>query len=120
MAQAETKKALDRLLAQVQAATGREPALDRAVAEAFAGAEPAGEAPAYSASVDACLSLVAQRLPDWHWHIGHGPRGIMPYAVLSPTSGAEQPRFEALAPTVPLALLSVLLQAVRAGHGPAA
>ena len=22
-------------------------------------------------------------LPAWHWHIGYGPRGVVPYAVLT-------------------------------------
>ena len=89
------------------AATGADRALDAAIHEALD--DPEDEAPAYSASVDACLALIHRRLPDWAWHVGFGPRGIVPYATLH----KDEERHEADAPTVPLALLAVALAALR-------
>lgn len=60
----------------------------------------------YSESVDCCLSLVKCLLPHWRLHIGYGVSGILPYASL--TQGESH--FEAEAPTVPLAILRVLVK----------
>jgi hypothetical protein len=71
--------------------------------------------------VDSCIALFRRVLPGWHWHIGHGPRGILPYAAVS--KAADEPggiRLEAIAPTVPLALLRALLKAKIADSDPAA
>jgi len=60
----------------------------------------------YSESVDCCLRLVKSCLPHWRLHIGFGVSGILPYASL--TQG--ETHVEAEGPTVPLAILRVLLK----------
>ncbi|MFN3233603.1 MAG: hypothetical protein ACE363_15790 [Alphaproteobacteria bacterium] len=62
----------------------------------------------YTASVDACITLVQDCLPDCHWHIGYGPMGIVPHATLRANNLHVQTR----ASTVPLALLSALVTAL--------
>jgi len=67
-------------------------------------------APAYTASVDRCLELLHDILPDWHWHIGRDASGVFPYAALSKgkiTISAE-------GTSVPLVLLIAVIRAVRA------
>ena len=96
------------LLKRVQAATGRDERLDREIALRLDEvAENLGTHPTYTGSVDCCLELIERVLPGWHWHVGYGPKGIMPYASLV----RGDARFEAIAPTVPLALLIALLRA---------
>ncbi len=99
---------LAKLLAQVRSVTGADRALDAAVVACF-GAEPDEEEdpPHYTASTDLCIALVHRVMPGWHWHVGYGPKGILPYATVS--SGERL--YEAIAGTVPLALLSALVQA---------
>lgn len=93
--------ALGALLA---AATGPDPAIDRAVVAAFGP----GEAPAdFSASVERCAALVARVLPGWRWHVGWGVSGLLPYARLEHAGE----RASAEAPTVPIALLRALAKA---------
>lgn len=102
------------LEARITAATGPDAALDAAIAAALGANVGGGQAPGATASVDRCLDLAHRHLPDWHWHVGFGVTGIMPYATLA--HGSQ--RFEATAATVPLALLSVIIQAVLArAHG---
>ena len=93
---------------RIAGATGQDRDLDRAIAETVDIDRAGGAGHDYTASVDTCLSLIGRVLPDWHWHVGHGPTGILPYASLSKTSGLDEEtplRVEASAPTVPLALL---------------
>ena len=96
-------------------ATGSDWDLDRAVATTIAGLGAEDPVPDYSASVDACIALIGAALPKWHWHVGHGPTGIIPYASLSRDSDKEDGshiRVEVSCPTVPLALLQVMVQAM--------
>jgi len=61
------------------------------------------------------IALSPAVLPGWAWHVGHGARGIFPYASLHPKCPAgdgSEPRAEATAPTVPLALLQALVKAL--------
>jgi hypothetical protein len=102
---------LEALSARVAAATGSDRELDRELARLLTGAAPA-TAPDYTASVDRCVDLVHVALPGWSWHVGWDATGVLPYATLH--LGGR--RFEARAPTVPLALLRALLRA-RAGQG---
>ncbi len=95
------------LLARVRAATGHDVDLDAAI-DAELPLDGA-DAPAYTASVDACLALIGHALPGWHWHVGYGAKGVMPYARVSDRTNTH--RAEATAATVPLALLDALLQA---------
>ena len=61
----------------------------------------------YTSSVDTCIGLIDRVMPGWHWHVGYGPKGVMPYAALK--NGNK--RYEATAATVPLALLTTVLKA---------
>ncbi len=98
------------LRARVRAATGHDDALDRAIADALdGGGSDVGDPPGYTASVDQCIALIHRALPGWGWHVGYGPRGILPYA--SVTDADHSQRFEASAPTVPLALIAALIEA---------
>lgn len=96
-------------------ATGRDTKLDAAIADVLDPDNAAGEAPAYTSSVDACIALIHRALPGWGWHVGYGPKGVLPYATVA----HENARFEATAPTVPLALLNALL-AAKAAKAPQA
>lgn len=101
---------LEDLLQRITGATGADGELDRLIAERLEPSDPPRAVPDYTASVDSCLGLIARVLPGWAWHVGFGPRGIFPYATLQD----DRDRFEALAPTVPLALLQAAVQACRA------
>lgn len=95
-------------------ATGQDSGLDRAVAQFLDGKTDGDPMPDYTSSVDACIALIGRRLPHWHWHVGHGPRALLPYASLvehrRPDDGGEN-RVEASAPTVPIALLHAAVKA---------
>jgi len=111
---------LARLLARLQQASGSDRDLDLAILRVL---EPSGEtsrtetAPDYTGSVPVSMALVRRHLPDWRLHLGYGVRGIFPYAALS--RRADE-RFEATAPTVPLAILRALVEALasRPTHAP--
>ena len=102
------KSAQASLMKRLRQATGPDGGVDTAVAAMFGG--DSDPVPSYTASVDACIALMRRTLPDWHWHVGHGPSGIVPYASM--TRNADDLHVEATAPTVPLALLGALLKAV--------
>jgi hypothetical protein len=83
---------------------GGSPEADKALSQALNCAEgPITE------SVEEASRLVHSTLPDWHVHVGYDASGILPYASL--TLGAAH--YEAIAPTVPLALVRVLVAALR-------
>ncbi|MDJ0608631.1 MAG: hypothetical protein QNJ67_06605 [Kiloniellales bacterium] len=105
---------LGKLLERVRTATGADRSLDSALVDRF-GAEPGAEEnpPRYTASTDLCIALVHRVMPGWHWHVGYGPKGILPYATVS----TGDRLYEAIAGTVPLALLSALIQARAADVG---
>lgn len=96
--------ALDDLYRDLVAATGADPTLDNRLLDIL-------DAPAadYTASVEACRRLVASKLPGWRLHIGYGVSGVFPYASLAD----DRRRCLAEAPTVPLAILRVLVDALR-------
>jgi hypothetical protein len=106
--------ALAALLDRIEAATGADRALDAAIEQALAPPHAEGPSrtpPDYTASVDHCLDLLHALLPDWHWHIGRGARGIMPYVTLSNgritvTAGGT---------TVPQVLLAAIVKALQKG-----
>jgi len=103
---------LKQLEATITAATGADKELDADIHDAVYGSRPE-EAPPYTASVDTCLVLIHERLADWHWHVGYGPRGFFPYAMLTNDPQDEEARAEMAAPTVPLALLGAFIKALR-------
>ncbi|CCQ75078.1 hypothetical protein [Magnetospira sp. QH-2] len=92
--------------ARLEKATGGNRELDRALRDAWDPAEQGD--PPYTESVDACLALVKKVLPGWHWHVGWGASGFLPYAMIS-RDGRE---FHADGPTVPLALLRAVVKAL--------
>jgi len=97
------------LLDRLSAASGRDRRLDCEIARYLDDAtSEQDDPPCYTASVDLCIELVARVLPDWHWHIGYGPKGVIPYAYLSNGNNRQ----EATAGTVPLALLIALFRAL--------
>jgi hypothetical protein len=98
---------LGALAAAIARATGPDAKLDAALHELLAPGD-AADPPRYTGSVDSSLELLHALLPGWHWHVGHGANGILPYAAVS----QGETRFAADAPTVPLALLRAALQAV--------
>ena len=108
-----TKPRLEELEKRIDAATGGDPDLDRLIRDAL---DPDNaSSPHYSSSVDDCIALIGTVLPGWAWHVGHGARGIFPYASLHPKSPAEAGsalRAEATASTVPLALLQATMKAL--------
>lgn len=101
------RAALKSLLTRLAAANGRDHELDSAIAEHLDNLSGGASVPAYTASVDRCLELLRHCLPDWHWHLGYGASGVLPYAVVA----RDDERFEAAAATVPLALLLAIAQA---------
>jgi len=104
---------LEKLERRVVAATGGDAELDRLIRDTLDAGNEAS--PGYSSSVDDCIALIGTVLPGWAWHVGHGARGIFPYASLHPKSPAEgrsELRAEATAATVPLALLQALVKAL--------
>ena len=99
--------ALVSLLDRIEAAVGADRALDAAIERTLRG--PAQDPPDYTASVDHCLELLHALLPYWHWHIGRGARGIMPYASLS----KGRVTVSADGTTVPQVLLAAIVMALQ-------
>lgn len=100
------------LLDRIEAATGADRALDAAVNRALAPIHAENgtqDPPDYTASVDRCLDLLHELLPDWHWHLGRGARGIMPYASLS----NGEVTISADGTTVPQVLLAAIVKALQ-------
>ncbi len=98
---------LEDLLKRIEGVTGADRDLDRRIGQGLDRLGASDQMPDYTASVDHCIALIGRILPHWAWHVGYGPRGILPYATLHD----EEQRFEAIAPTVPLALLAALVKA---------
>ena len=110
----QQRSALNRLEQKLKQATGPSKKIDRDVSALRQNAPQDEAVVAYTASVDDCIALINDLLPEWHWHVGHGPMGIFPYASMSLDDGKSSARhFEAKAPTVPLALLGVLVKALK-------
>lgn len=108
-----TKLTLEDLEKRVIAATGGDADLDRLIRDTLDAGN--GASPNYSSSVDDCIALIGTVLPGWAWHVGHGARGIFPYASLhpkGPAEGGSELRAEATASTVPLALLQATVKAL--------
>ena len=93
--------ALSQRLATV---TGGDPDLDAMICEAFG--QPLQR---ISESAELCRAFAALVAPGWHLHLGYGASGLLPYAGLAQADR----HLEAEAPTVPLAILRVLVAALR-------
>lgn len=96
---------LQNLAAGLAEAGGGDGALDQQLAVGLG--QPAAD---YTQSVPACQGLTASLLPGWHLHLGYDARGLFPYAALSWGTF----HVEATAPTVPLAILRALVNALLA------
>lgn len=95
------------------AASGGDKALDARLA-----AELGAPALAYTGSVDAAVELVNHTLPGWIWHVGWRADGITPYATLH--DAARTRHAEAKGPSVPIALLRAMAEALAQQSTPAA
>ena len=105
---------LEKLRKQISDATGRDRNLDILISACLAPEQTSTDIPDYSSSVDACIALIDARLPGWHWHVGHGSDGILPYAALRKDAGSQEGAaryITATGPTVPLALLHAAIKA---------
>ena len=71
--------------------------------------DPSERLPAYTASVDACLALVATKLPGKHLYFCSGPGHQ--YANIQDDEG--YPEMAMFAPTLPLAILRALFDTIR-------
>lgn len=106
------KHGLTELQSEIASATGRDEDLDQRIARLLDQPSGGDSVPNYTGSVDACIALIGRIAPHWHWHIGHGPSGVLPYATLSREGGdSDVNRVEDSSCTVPLALLGALIKA---------
>lgn len=94
---------LSGLLAALEEATGADQGIDRAIAETLGV-----ESEDYSGSAAASRELVKRVLPQVRLQVGYDVSGVFPSAVLHDAGS----RYGAVAPTVPLAILRVLFQAL--------
>lgn len=97
---------LQSLQRRIESGNGADRALDADIEKILRG--PSDHPPDYTASVDRCLELLHGVLPNWHWHLGHGATGMMPYATLS----KGQTRVSADGTTVPQVLLAAIIKAL--------
>ena len=97
---------LSSLLGRIETAKGTDRHLDADIEEILRG--PSTEAPDYTGSIDRCLELLDDILPDWHWHIGRDASGVFPYVSLS--KGPMRARADGVA--VPLVLLAATVKAL--------
>lgn len=100
---------MGQLRARLHQAGGGDAALDRDLAAVFAL-----EAGDYTESIALARQLAARALPGWKLHVGFDASGVLPYAAVSGAGG----RFAGTGPTVPLAVLRVVLDAVTASAPP--
>lgn len=94
------------------AASGSDRALDARLATEL-GAPEKG----YTSSVDAAIELVRHALPGWGWHVGWHADGVTPYATLH--DAGRTLHVEAIGPTVPIALLRAMAEALAQQPTPA-
>jgi hypothetical protein len=107
------KSTLAELEKRLGQATGPDHEIDKEIATDLDDDCDEDGVPSFTASVDDCIALIKRTLPDWHWHVGHGPMGVVPYASMSRSDeDADAILIEVSAPTVPLALLRALMQAL--------
>jgi len=99
---------LSTLLKRIESSKGADPVLDREIEKTLCA--PSDEVRDYTASIDRCLDLMHEILPAWHWHVGRGANGVMPYASM--TKGTQT--LVADGTTVPLVLLAVMIKAKQA------
>ena len=110
-----TRATLLALASRVEAATGADSGLDSEIHHAIlngVGVGSYGAQPAYTASLDAAMSLVPS---DAYWRLGHDGDGADPAEykadVIVPKLGGVDARGRAIAVTPPLALTAACLRA---------
>lgn len=97
--------ALDRLSETLDAATGADPDIDLQIAQAFHI-----ELRDFSGSAISARNLVSQLLPGADFKVGYDVCGIFPSATIRTAQGP----CTAVAPTVPIAILRALKNALKA------
>ncbi len=97
---------LHSLKQRIESGNGADRDLDADIEKILCG--PSDHPPDYTASVDRCLELLHGVLPNWHWHLGRGATGMMPYATLS----KGRTSVSADGTTVPQVLLAVIVRAL--------
>jgi hypothetical protein len=100
------------LRAALLAASGGDRALDARLAT-----DLAAPSMAYTGSVDAAIELVQRVLPGWGWHVGWHADGVTPYATLH--DAGRTLHAVAKGPTVPIALLRAMANALAQQAAPA-
>lgn len=120
----QTNSTLSDLLARVEAATGPDRELDDAINRYFRNsAEPEihqpermpGQAyfgPRITASIDAALALVEQKLPNWWWNVGGCGRAYSSSILDTASGSSKEGATDEPARSAPLAILSALLRAL--------
>lgn len=103
--------ALAHLLRAIEEATGPDREIDKALATCF-GVESAD----YSSDAGLSRELVQRILPQARLQVGYDVKGILPSANLLD----DGERFTAIAPTVPVSILRVLVKALSKRQGQAA
>jgi hypothetical protein len=71
----QTKTNFDDLQQLVGKAVGPSDQIDQEIDCTFGDDRDGKKLTPYTASVDECITLISRVLPDWHWHVGHGPMG---------------------------------------------
>jgi hypothetical protein len=99
---------LQSLQNRIEAGKGADRDLDADIEKVLRGSS--GDAPDYTASVDRCLELLQEVLPDWQWHLGRGAAGMLPYVSLS----KGRITVSADGTTVPQVLLAAIIKALSA------
>ena len=95
---------LSKLESTIRSTSGADANLDQQIASSLKVTERD-----FTSSVDACLGLMHEKLPTAHWHIGRAANGVGVYAFLE----EKKLECEAESVTVPLALLTVIIQGLR-------
>lgn len=85
----------------IREATGADASLDKQIASTLKVTDRD-----FTSSVDACLDLLHEKFPTAHWHVGRAADGVGVYALLED----DNLRCDSEAVTVPLALLTVIVQ----------
>jgi hypothetical protein len=107
------------LIKRLEGATGPDRELDLAVCQVcgifYSYADtPTGpkhiSCPAYTASLDAALALVGEKLPDAAWSVGNRAFGGQAYLMLKPAAAM----FDGIGSSPALAVLIALLKALEA------
>lgn len=101
--QLDSSPELDVLLEALESATGAEAKIDEMIADSLRAKKND-----YTSNAVACRELAGQMLPSARLQVGYDVSGVLPSATLSYTERL----YSSVAPTVPLAILRVLFNAI--------